>query len=107
MTASQYKEVRMATYVILAQFTDQGIHNVQDTIKRADATKELAKKFGVTVRDNFWTIGRYDTVSLIEAPDDETVTAFALSVSKLGSVRTETLRAFTQAEVNQILTHVV
>lgn len=97
----------MATYIILAQFTEQGIHNVQDTVKRADATKELAKKLGVKVRDNFWTIGRYDTVSLIEAPDDETVTALALSAGKLGNVRTETLRAFSQAEINQILKRVV
>ncbi|MGH6735844.1 MAG: GYD domain-containing protein [Methyloceanibacter sp.] len=97
----------MATYIILSQFTGQGIHNVQDTIKRSDATKELAKKLGVKFIDNFWTMGRYDTVSLVEAPDDETVAALALGVAKLGNVRTETLRAFSQTEIDQILKRVV
>jgi len=78
----------MATYIVLGQFTDQGIRNVADTSKRADAV--------------FWTIGRYD-----EAPDDETMTVFGLSAGKLGNVRTETLRAFSQAEIGQILKRVV
>ena len=58
-------------------------------------------------RENFfWTIGRHDVVLIIEAPDDEAAMAFALSAGKLGNVRTETLRAFSQAEINQILNRV-
>jgi uncharacterized protein with GYD domain len=87
--------------------TDQGIRNVKDTSKRADAAKELAKKLGAKVLDLYWTIGRYDAVFIVEAPNDETITAFALSSGKLGNVRTETLRAFTQAEIDQILSGVV
>ena len=97
----------MPTYIVLGQFTDQGIRNVKDTSKRADAAKELAKKLGATVRDLYWTIGRYDVVLILEAPDDETMVAFGLSSGKLGNVRTETLRAFSQAEINQILKRVV
>jgi uncharacterized protein with GYD domain len=97
----------MPTYIVLGQFTEQGIRNVKDTSKRADAAKELAKKLGAKVLDLYWTIGRYDVAFIIEAPDDETITAFALSSGKLGNVRTETLRAFTQGEVNQILNRVV
>jgi len=93
----------MATYIVLGQFTDQGIRNVKDTSKRADAAKELAKKLGAKVRDLFWTIGRYDVVLIIEAPDDETIMTFGLSSGKLGNVRTETLRAFSQDEIKQIL----
>ncbi|MET0841153.1 MAG: GYD domain-containing protein [Methyloceanibacter sp.] len=97
----------MPTYIVLGQFTEQGIRNVKDTSKRADAAKELAKKLGAKVLDLYWTIGRYDAVFIVEAPDDETITAFALSSGKLGNVRTETLRAFAQGEINQILNRVV
>ena len=89
----------MPTYIVLGQFTEQGIRNVKDTSKRADAAKELAKKFGATAREFFWTIGSRDCVLIIEAPNDEAATAFALSSGKLGNVRTETLRAFTRSEI--------
>jgi uncharacterized protein with GYD domain len=59
------------------------------------------------VRDLFWTIGRYDVALILEAPDDETMMVFGLSAGKLGNVRTETLRAFSQAEIGQILKRVV
>jgi uncharacterized protein with GYD domain len=97
----------MATYIVLGQFTDQGIRNVEDTSKRADAAKDLARKLGATVRDLYWTIGRYDVALIIDAPDDETMTAFGLSAGRLGNVRTETLRAFSQGEIKQILGRVV
>jgi uncharacterized protein with GYD domain len=96
----------MPTYIVLGQFTDQGIRNVKDTSKRADAAKELAKKFGAKVLDLYWTMGRHDTVLIVEAPDDAAIAAFALSSGKLGNVRIETLRAFTQGEINQILARV-
>jgi len=96
----------MPTYIVLGQFTEQGIRNVKDTSKRADAAKELVKKLGAKVLDLNWTIGRYDAVFIVEAPD-EIITAFALSSGKLGNVRTETLRAFAQGEINQILNRVV
>jgi uncharacterized protein with GYD domain len=59
------------------------------------------------VRDLFWTTGRYDVALILEAPDDETMTVFGLSAGKLGNVRTETLRAFSQAEINHLLKRVV
>ena len=97
----------MPTYIVLGQFTDQGIRNVKDTSKRADAAKELAKKLGAKVLDLYWTIGRYDLALILDAPDDETMVAFGLNAGKLGNVRTETLRAFSQAEINQVLKKVV
>ena len=60
----------MATYIMLATFTDQGIRKVSDSPKRTDAFKEMAKKCGATVRDSFWTLGEYDMVAIVEAPDD-------------------------------------
>jgi len=61
----------MNTYVVLVNFTDQGIRNAKDSVKRMEAFKEMAKKFGVTVREFFWTYGRYDMVAINEAPDED------------------------------------
>ena len=58
----------MATYIILGQFTDQGIRNVKDTAKRADAFKELAKKAGGSVKDIYWPLGQYDLLAIVNAP---------------------------------------
>ena len=93
----------MATYIVLVNFTDQGIRNVKDTRKRAEAFKETAKKLGVTVKDTYWTLGQYDVVAILEAPDAATVTALNLSVSALGNVRTQTLAAFSAIEIGGIL----
>src|SRR5262245_65078224 len=60
----------MAIYIMLASFTDQGIRKVSDSPKRTDAFKKMAKKCGATVRDSFWTLGEYDMVAIVEAPDD-------------------------------------
>ena len=93
----------MTTYIVLASFTDQGIRNVKDTTKRADAVRELAKKFGVTAKEFFWTLGSYDVVSIFEAPDDASMTALGLAVGSGGNVRTQTLRAFSRDEMNGVL----
>lgn len=93
----------MSTYIVLASFTDQGIRNVNETTKRADAVKELAKKFGVTTKEFFWTLGSYDVVAIFEAPDDESMTALGLAIGAAGNVRTQTLRAFSRQEMNGVL----
>ncbi|MBS0239730.1 MAG: GYD domain-containing protein [Proteobacteria bacterium] len=93
----------MATYVILANFTDKGIHDAKDTINRADKFKAMAANASVTVKHMYWTIGKFDAVSICEAPDDETATAFSLSVAARGSIRTQTLRAFSLEEMTRIL----
>jgi uncharacterized protein with GYD domain len=97
----------MPTYILLASFTEQGIRNVKDSPKRADAFKEMAKKSGATVKDLFWTLGQYDIVAVVEAPDDVSMTALGLSTGKLGNVRTQTLRAFSAADMKSILGKVV
>ena len=93
----------MATFVVLTNFTDQGIRNVKDSTKRADAVKEMAKKFGVTAKEFFWTLGSYDVVAIFEAPDDASMTAFGLAIGSGGNIRTQTLRAFSREEMNGIL----
>ncbi len=93
----------MTTFVVLAGFTDQGIRNVKETIGRAEAFKQMAKKSGVTVKDLYWTLGPYDVVAVCEAPDDASATALSLSVASRGNVRAQTLRAFTFDEMKTIL----
>jgi uncharacterized protein with GYD domain len=93
----------MAMYVSLLQFTEQGIRNIKDTTKRAAAATAEAEKMGMKVRDAFWTLGRYDLVLLLEAPDDQSVTAFSLKLGALGNVKTQTMRAFRSEEMEDIL----
>jgi uncharacterized protein with GYD domain len=95
--------IRMATYIVLSTFTDQGVRNVKDTIKRADAVRELARKMGVETKSIYWTLGGYDVVVTFEAPDDASMTALSLAVATQGNVRTQTLRAFSKDEVTGIL----
>ena len=64
----------MATYIALLHYTDQGIRNVKDTVKRAAAAKDVAAKMGVKLTELFWTLGQYDLALIAEAPDEETMT---------------------------------
>ena len=93
----------MATYIVLLNFTDQGIRKVKETTKRADAVKKMAKKFGINAKEFFWTLGNYDVVAIFEAPDDESMTALGLSIGAAGNVRSQTLRAFSKEDMNGIL----
>jgi len=93
----------MAAYILLIQFTDQGVRNVKDTTKRAAAATDAAAKMGAKFKDVYWTLGGYDLVIVAEAPDDETITAVNLKLASLGNVKTQTLRAFRAGEVDAIL----
>ena len=93
----------MASYIVLTNFTDQGVRNAKDSTKRADAVKKLAKKFGVTAKEFFWTLGSYDVVAIFEAPDEASMTALGLAIGAAGNVRTQTMRAFSREEMNAVL----
>jgi uncharacterized protein with GYD domain len=97
----------MLTYIALVNFTDQGIRNAKDTVKRAEAYKALAKTFGVNVKEMFWTLGQYDLVVIIEAPDDIAATALNLSLGALGNVRTQSLRALSATEMKDVLAKMI
>src|SRR5438477_9382478 len=93
----------MANYVCLIQFQDQGIRNIQDTVKRGDAAIADAKKMGMKIVEEYWTMGAYDAVVITEAPDDETMSAFILKLGSLGNINGQTLRAFRRNEMEGIL----
>ena len=92
----------MATFISLLSFTEQGIRGVKESPKRADAVKAMAKKMGVTIKEVYWTLGHYDLVIVLEG-DDEAVTSMLLKTGSLGNVRSETLRAFSAAEMGRIV----
>jgi uncharacterized protein with GYD domain len=93
----------MATFIVLASFTDQGIRNIKDSPKRAEAYKAMAAKAGGKVKELYWTLGHFDIVSVVEAPDAAAATSLSLAVGALGNVRTETLTAFSPEEFGRIL----
>ena len=93
----------MATYISLLQFTDKGVGNVKETTKRAQAATAEAEKMGVKITNALWTMGAYDLVLLLDAPDDDTVSAFSLKLGSLGNVKSHTMRAFRQEEMEKIL----
>jgi len=93
----------MPTYVGLVHLTDQGIRNVKETTKRAKSFREMAELAGVKVREILWTMGRYDLVLVVDAPDDETMCRVTLRLGMLGNAKTETLKAFSAQEMDKIL----
>lgn len=93
----------MGTYVVLAQFTDQGIRTVKNSLQRAEQTAEMAKTFGCEMKDVYWTLGAYDIAVIFEAKDDEALTAFGLALGSAGNIRTQTMRAFNKSEFGAIL----
>jgi uncharacterized protein with GYD domain len=93
----------MARYVSLIQFADQGIRNIKETVKRGDAAVAEAEKMGMKIIEEFWTMGSYDAVVVVDAPDDETMSAFMLKIGSLGNVKSHTMRAFRRDEMEGIL----
>ena len=93
----------MVTYVGLMSFTEKGIQSVKDTTKRAAAAKEMAKKYGVNMRDILWTMGKYDIVCVLEAEDETALAAFSLATAMQGNVRSHSLRAYSATEMDKIL----
>jgi uncharacterized protein with GYD domain len=93
----------MATYIALVNFTDQGVRHIHQTTDRAKALVRAAANLGVAIKNIYWTLGSYDAVLIADATDDDSITAFALSMGSLGNIRTQTLRAFSADEMTKIL----
>jgi uncharacterized protein with GYD domain len=93
----------MAQYIVLLNWTDQGIRSVKESPKRLDAGRQLAKKLGAEITGFHMTMGDFDMVLHVEAPNDETVAKFLLGLGGAGNVRTKTLKAFSEDEYRKIL----
>ena len=93
----------MPTYIALINWTQKGIENIKDSPDRAATWKAAVKQSGCEAKSFFMTMGDYDLVTVVEAPDDETYARLTLAVAALGNIRTKTLRAFTEEEYRRII----
>jgi uncharacterized protein with GYD domain len=93
----------MAMFVTMVNMTEQGAKDYKATPERAEKFKAAAQKAGVTVKEVLWTMGRYDVVMILEAADDKTAAAALVGLAALGNVKTQTMRAFSAAEMKEII----
>jgi uncharacterized protein with GYD domain len=93
----------MPTYIVLVNWTEQGIKNVKESPQRLDATRKAIEAAGGKLVGFYLTMGRYDQVAIVEGKSDEMASALLLSIGSKGSVRTETLKAFPEAQYREII----
>ncbi len=92
----------MATYLMLLNWTDQGIRNVKESPKRMDAAKKLAKDLGGEIKTVYMTQGNFDLALVAEMPNDEKTASYVLKLGSLGNVRTTTLKAYSEDDYRKI-----
>lgn len=100
---SEVRNFNQRQYVIVWDFTDQGIRNVKNSIKRAEKFKGAVEAAGGKLISEYYTLGKYDIVTIVEAPNDEVIMAVLLATGRLGNVRSETLKAFPMCEAANII----
>lgn len=93
----------MPRYVLLVDWTAQGVEAIADTVDRLERGSEMAESFGCRIEHAWWTQGSHDMVSVVEAPDEQTMVAYTLAVARLGNLRTTTLRAWNADEMREII----
>ncbi len=93
----------MPHYVVLYRFTDQGRKNIKDTVKRAAEVRKRNEERGFKVLGHYWTTGRYDLVTVVDAPSEAAMAAGLMGIAEAGNVSSETLRAFTDKEMERIM----
>ena len=93
----------MTTYIMLANWTDQGIRNVKDSPRRLDAARKILKEMGGDFTTFFLTMGDYDMVAVYQASDDAVAARFTMQLGMLGNIRTRTLKAFPEAAYREII----
>jgi uncharacterized protein with GYD domain len=93
----------MARYVVILDWTEKGVASFQESVNRYESSQEQFQQFGVSFQDVYWTLGEHDIVSIVEAPDDESLAAALLQLGSAGNVRTHTMRAFSQDEMRSVI----
>jgi uncharacterized protein with GYD domain len=93
----------MPTYVMLANWTDQGVRSIEDSPKRVDAARKALEDMGGRFLSTYMTMGDYDLIITYDALDDAVAARFTLMLGKLGNVRTTTLKAFPEEAYRQIV----
>ena len=90
-------------FICSVNWTDQGIRNIKDSPKRAQAARDLAKKLGVDMKELYLTSGDTDLVAILETANGDNVAKFAMAIGATGNVRTKTARAWTQTEMQKMI----
>ena len=93
----------MPTYILLTRFTQQGLETIKDSPGRLETVKKTLQALRAKLKDFYLVTGQYDSIVVIEAPDEETAAKASLAIGSRGNVRTETLRAFTEDEYKKIV----
>lgn len=93
----------MAKFISLVKYTAKGIENIKESPNRLDAVKRLCESMGASVDAFYLTMGSYDIVIIIEAPNSETAAKIILTITSGGAVSTETLSAFSEKEYRKII----
>ncbi len=93
----------MGKYISLIKYTTKGIENIKESPKRLDAFKQLCESLGATVDGFYLTMGRYDLVVIVDAPNPETIAKLLLTTTSGGAVSSETLPAFPEEEYRKVI----
>jgi uncharacterized protein with GYD domain len=96
----------MPTYIAMVKWTQQGLKDIKESASRLAVARKNFESAGVTIKDFYLVMGHYDTIAIMEAPDDASVAAAMLKAASLGSITSETCRAFTEDEYRQIISRV-
>ena len=93
----------MPRYVVLIDWTEQGVRDFKSIVDRYEAASDQLEALGIRFTDIYWTLGTHDLVSMVDAPDDETLAAGLLAIAGAGNIRTTTLRAFDRDEMRSVI----
>ncbi|HKU05996.1 MAG TPA: GYD domain-containing protein [Bradyrhizobium sp.] len=93
----------MSMYMLLCNYTEQAVRNMKEMPKRREAAYDKAKKLGVEIKAAYLALGAHDLVIHVEAPNDETIAKFVLSLAAMGNLRTTTVRVFPESEFEKIV----
>lgn len=97
----------MPKFISLVKFTSKGIENIKESPNRLDNVKELCNSMGIKIEGFYLTMGRYDVVYIVDAPDSETAAKCLLTIGSKGSITSETLLAFPEDDYRTIIADVL
>ena len=93
----------METYIVLVNLTQQGIITIKGGPERIERFRQAVEAAGGKVVEWYLTMGRYDIVGVLQVPDAKTLAKLMLATEAIGTIRTETMRAFTLDETKDII----
>ncbi len=93
----------MATYIALYRWTEKGMSGIKGSPGRLDEGRKVLAGTGVTIKEFYMTMGEYDMLIILDAPDDTTLAKAMLTLASAGNVQGQTFRAYNENEYRQII----